>query len=192
MGLGVVVLGMTNAADRSPALSEFQALSNADLLTRYRGGLERIERRLLDLTHGQCDTSFSPSAGVGRWSCRVLMGHLADAELVFVHRVRRTVAEDRPVLAVWDENAFIDGGVYGDEKSGAARPVAAFVAVMHTLRMWHGEWMLTLGRDEWARVALHPERGEQSVRTIMDYATWHLEHHAWYLSRKLAALLGPA
>lgn len=183
---------MSHAAERAPLFPEFQSLSPADLVARYRVGVEKIERRLLDLSQEQCDTFFSPTAGVGRWSCRVLMGHIADAELVFVHRVRRTVAEERPMLAVWDENAFIDAGLYGDQRSGPARPVAAFVAVIHTLRLWHSEWLLTLGRDDWSRVALHPERGEQSVRTIMDYAAWHLEHHAWYLSRKLALMLGPA
>ena len=30
---------------------------------------------------------------VGRWPIRVLLGHLADAELVFVHRMRRAVGE---------------------------------------------------------------------------------------------------
>lgn len=117
---------------------------------------------------------------------RVLLGHIADAELVFSHRMRRAVAEDHPVLAVFDENALIDSGMY----HGPACPMAGFVAVTHTLRTWTAEWMRTLTDAQWARTALHPERGELSVRMIANYATWHLEHHGWFLQRKLVRLLG--
>ncbi len=182
---------MTTGAPASPQLAEFQALPNRELGARYARGIERIERRLLELTDAQLDTFFAPEAGVGRWSCRVLLGHLVDADMSFIHRIRRAVAEDRPVFSVWDENAFIDSGLYGGPAGGKDKPVAAFVAVLHTLRRWHAEWMGTLTDAQWARAGLHPERGEQSVRVIMNYATWHLEHHAWFLSRKLERLLGP-
>src|SRR5262245_33171220 len=88
------------------------ALSDGELIARYRRGLERIDPRVFELSDAQLDTAFLPDAGVGRWSVRVLMGHLADAELVFTHRMRRAVAEDHPVLGVMDENAFIDSGLY--------------------------------------------------------------------------------
>lgn len=182
----------TPAPDTPPALSGFIALAHPDIIDRYRRGTERLQRRLLDLNDARLDTAFHPDRGVGRWPCRVLMGHLADAELAFVHRMRRVVAEERPVFSAWDENAFIDAGLYGGASGGRDKPVAAFVAVIHTLRAWNAEWLATLGDGAWARSGLHPERGEQTLRTIMNYATWHLEHHAWYLDRKLELLLGPA
>lgn len=172
-------------------MAEFQAMSNSELAERFRRGSERFERRLLTLNDDQLDTFFKPELGVGRWSCRVLVGHITDADLAFVHRMRRAVAEDHPVLAAWDEDAFIDAGLYGNDKGGKAYPVAGFIAVIHTLRMWHGEWLRTLVPQQWDRVALHPQRGEQSVRVILNYAAWHLEHHGWYLARKLEHLLGP-
>lgn len=183
-------------SDALPLVATFQAMPTPELVERFRRGTELIERRLLDLSDEQLDTFFRPEAGVGRWSCRVLMGHLADADLVFVHRMRRAVGEERPVVALWDENAFIDAGVYADEppprgKGGKGHPVAGFVAVVHTLRLWHGEWLRTLSDEQWSRSILHPERGEQTVRTILMYATWHLENHAWYLRRKIAHFLGP-
>jgi hypothetical protein len=116
------------------------------------------------------------------------MGHLADAELAFTHRMRRAVAEDNPVLAVWDENAFIDSGLY----AGGEHPVAGFIAVLHTLRRWTAEWLLTLTPEQLARKALHPERGEQTVRDILVYTTWHLENHTQYLNAKVCRMIGPA
>jgi hypothetical protein len=119
----------------------------------------------------------------------VLLGHLADAELAQVHRVRRTIAEDHPVLSTWDENAFIDSGLYGSASTGPEHPAGAFVAVLHTLRKWNSQWLRTLSEEHWERKALHPERGELSVRTMMSYLSWHLEHHAWFLNSKIELLL---
>jgi hypothetical protein len=174
-----------------PLLDTFLPLAPAALLDRYSRGVERLERRLLDLTDSQLDTFFRPDAAVGRWSCRVLVGHLADAEIVNSHRMRRAVAEDNPLVAQWDENAFIDNHLYGDPERPAARiPVAGHVALIHTTRLWTADWLRTLLPHHWSRRALHPQRGEMTVHSILATTTWHLEHHAWYLSQKLAKLLG--
>lgn len=172
-----------------PDLAAFLANPTPAAVDRYAIGVENFDRRLFELNDAELDTAFFPDAGVGRWPARVLLGHLADAELAQVHRMRRTVAEDHPVLAVWDENAFIDSGLYGSTGSGAHHPAGAFVAVLHTLRKWNSNWLRTLAAEQWERVALHPERGEQNVRFMLAYLSWHLEHHAWFLNRKIELLL---
>lgn len=170
-----------------PVLAEVQALSIPDLVNRYAVGVENFDRRMFDLRDEQVDMAFLSSAGCGRWPVRVLVGHLADAELAFVHRLRRIVAEDHPVFSAWDENAFIDRGLYGTDRSPPEQrqPLGAFVAAVHTLRRWTAEWLRTLEPEDWPRTGLHPERGEQTLRRVLEYATWHVEHHAWYLHAKL-------
>ena len=172
-----------------PDVATFLALAPAAALERYALGVENFDRRLFELKDAELDTAFFPEAGVGRWPARVLLGHLADAELAQVHRIRRTVAEDHPVLAPWDENAFIESGLYGDPSNGPAHPVGGYVAVVHTLRKWNTEWMKTLPAEKWERKALHSERGEQTIRYMVAYLTWHLEHHAWFLNRKIELLM---
>lgn len=172
-------------ADAGPeALS---TLSLEALRARFAVGVENLDRRVLELPDELLDTAFLPGAaeGVGRWPARVLVGHLADAEVLIVHRMRRAVAEESPVLALMDEDAFIDAGLYG-----SSAPVAGFVAVIHTLRMWTAQWLATLPEEQWSRRALHPEQGEVTVRGMVEYETWHLEHHAAILRRKIEHLLG--
>lgn len=179
----------------------FVGLSHRELVQRFSLGVEAFDRRVVQLTNAQLDTAFLPESGVGRWPARVLLGHLADAELVFVHRMRRTVAEENPLLAVFDEQAFIDSGLYGVVASDPGKPVSVaahspaiggFIAVIHTIRRWAAEWLATLSPKQWERGCLHPERGPLTVRKIAEYDTWHLEHHAWYLNRKIARFLGEA
>lgn len=183
---------MLDPTGPQPVLSSFQALPTAELVRRFRVGVENYDRRVLQLDDAMLDTAFRPDAGVGRWPCRVLLGHLADADLAFVQRMRRIVAEEHPTLQPWDENAFIDSGMYGTPETGARFPAAGFVAVVHTLRQWTGEWLASLDAEAFARTGLHVERGPQSLRLILDYAAWHLEHHAWFLNRKVVKLLGPS
>jgi hypothetical protein len=185
-------------------LDTVRALPTHELLARYRKGIENYDKRIFWMTPDHLDHAFLPEAGVGTWPVRVLLGHLADAEMVLSHRMRRAVAEDHPVLAVWDENAFIDANIYGtadpaaaptlDEKGEPASnhmsAVGGFLAVVHTLRMWTADWLASLTPDQWERRALHPQAGPQSVRDIAGYSTWHLEHHSRFLKAKLDRLFG--
>lgn len=195
-GLGVSVL-----PPLEPALA-IEVLATPELVARYRKGVENFDKRLFALDAEQLDMAFLPEPNVGRWPVRVLLGHLADADLAQSHRMRRAVGEDHPVLSLWDENSFIDNDVYGlrsqpADGSTEARnqrsrmAVAGCVALIHTLRQWTGQWLATLNEKQWARRALHPQRGPVSVRTMAALMTWHLEHHARYLKAKLE-LLAPA
>lgn len=181
-----------------PEAVEIARLDVPGLVARFARGVENFDRRVFDLTDAQLDTAFRPEAGVGRWPIRVLLGHVADAELLFVTRMRRIAAEDHPVLPLWDEGTFIDVGMYRGPLPEAPGPmtappqIGAFVAVTHTIRRWMTEWLTALEPARWARSGLHPERGEQTLRDVANYATWHLENHAWYLNRKVERFLGPA
>ncbi|MEQ8850896.1 MAG: DinB family protein [Phycisphaerales bacterium] len=169
-----------------------EALKSDELIERYRGGTARLDARLMQLDDAQLDQCFLPDAEVGQWSCRMLAGHLADAEIVNAFRLRKAVAESGGMLAMWDHEAWIDAGHYGGREGVAGPPVAGFVAAIHTTRLWMGDWLSTLDEAAWACRGLHAHRGEMTVRRLLAFTTWHLEHHAGFLTLKLDRLLGPA
>lgn len=176
-------------------VAEFTAMPAHEFIAQYRRGLERIDRRIFWLAPEQIDQAFLPEAGVGQWPIRVLLGHVADAELVFLHRMRRAVGEDNPVVALWDENAFVDSNIYGSAPGSSraadgntSHPLAGHIALIHILRQWGSDWLLTLAPEQWERRIMHPERGPMTVRQIGAYAAWHVEHHAEFLRKKLDRL----
>jgi hypothetical protein len=179
-------------------IEQLMTLEPHALVRRYRRGVENFDRRVFEVTDEQLDMAFLADAGVGTWPLRVVLGHIADCELVYTHRMRRTAAEERPVLAVFDENALVDQNMYGLPVPGKNTPtpefagVGAMVAVTHVMRQWTGDWLRTLTSEQWERVALHPERGAESIKRMAAMATWHLEHHARFVNKKLDRLLGPA
>jgi len=178
--------------DPQPKLETFLAWSPAELTARFAAGVENFDRRVFDLRDEQLDMAFLPDAGVGRWPIRVLVGHLADAELAFVHRMRLVVAQENPILQAWDENAFIDSGMYGTDRTppGQRQAIGGPIGAVHTLRKWTGDWFRSLDESAWKRKGLHTIRGEQTLQTILVYDTWHLEHHAWFLNAKVERLCG--
>lgn len=176
-----------------PDLAEIQALEPAALTARMRIGIEHLDPRVFELPPEDLDQAWLPESGVGRWPIRVLLGHLADTEMVFARRIRHILAEDSPTLALFDEMAYIDSGIYGcTEGSNLQPPIGGDVAVAHTTRSWLVALLMQLDDAQWQRIGMHPERGPITLRTIADYACWHLEHHASYLNAKVYKLLGPA
>ena len=176
--------------DTNQPAGALRTLPTDQLLDAYKAWQDHIPRRLLDLDDEQLDTAFTESSGLGRWPARVLVGHLADCEIVYTHRFRRIVAEDNPILSTFDPDAMVDAGLYGNDKGGADKPVAAFVAVIHTTRTWTAEWLSTLDESAWDRSSLHPDTGPVSLKDALAHAVWHIEHHAQFLNRKLDRLLG--
>lgn len=175
-----------------PAMREIRDLSAADLCARMRLGLDLFDPRVVELDNDQVSQAWLEDAGVGSWPIRVLIGHLADAELVLAHRIRRILAEENPALALWDEHAFIDGGLYGcTEGSTLLPPMGGDLAVIHTTRAWLTALLVQLGEDHWQRKGMHPDKGPISVREITNQNCWHLENHAWFLNAKIEKLLGP-
>jgi len=191
---------------RAPAFlskEQLAELPTLQLISRFRRGVEAFDRRVFQLNERQIDMAFLPDAGVGRWPVRVLVGHVADADLAAIHRMRRVVAEENPVFAEWDEDAFVDSNLYGnvhegyadDAEADHARVMNALggpMAVIHTNRQWAGQWMLSLEESAWSRSGMHPVRGVMTLRDILVSYIWHLEHHAKFLENKLDLILGPA
>ena len=173
-------------------MREIRDLDAPSLTARMLIGLEHFDPRVVELDSEQVAQAWLEDTGVGTWPIRVLIGHLADTEIVLAHRIRRIIAEDKPTLALWDEHAFIDGGLYGcTDGSHLIPPMGGDLAMIHTTRSWLVALLMQLDESQWERTGLHPTNGPTSIRTIANSHCWHLEHHAWYLNAKIEKIAGP-
>ena len=186
---------MTDSATLAlPDLDEIRTLDTMMLVARLRLGLERVDPRAFEMEPESADRPWDPADGVGTWSCRALLAHLLDAELVYNYRIRRTLAEDGPVLENFDEHAFLASPLYGGARengSSVRTPMGAMAASIHALRQTLGATLYQLDDADWDRRAMHPDRGPVTVLDLVRLHTWHVEHHAAFLNAKVAKLLGP-
>jgi len=173
-------------------MREIRDLDAASLCSRMYVGLEHFDPRVAELDNEQVSQAWVKDAGVGNWPIRILIGHLADTEMVLAHRSRKIIAEDNPAINLWDEHAFIDGGIYGcTEGSNLLPPMGGDLAMIHTTRAWLVALLMQLDDAQWNRQGIHPTTGPITVRQIANHHCWHLEHHAWFLNAKVEKLVGP-
>lgn len=127
-------------------------------------------RRLIDsLSADELERRPQP----GEWSARDVAAHLAETEVAFGWRLRTMAADDRPTLAQYDQNAWAAVLVY----DGYA--VADALRLFEALRASHCALLGALEPAAWERTARHPERGEITVRDLVDHRAHHdLQHFA--------------
>ena len=144
--------------------------------------LERLRttgRDLVSLVSGADAADLRREPAPGEWSAAMVVAHLADAELVWSVRLRMIVADDRPTLTPFDENAWAER--FGDVDKD----------VRDTLQRWRAlrdsniRLLDSLVDDEWERTGSHPQRGVLSVTALVKSQA---EHDRTHLDQIRAAL----
>jgi hypothetical protein len=135
-----------------------------DVLAATAGELERAVSGLDDAVARR------PEAP-GKWSVVHVLQHLADSELVWAYRLRRVIAEERPPLRGYDQDAWAERLGY------AAVRVDEALELFRVVRASNLRLVRALGPGELARVGVHAERGEETVAQLVKlYAAHDLVH----------------
>jgi uncharacterized damage-inducible protein DinB len=104
----------------------------------------------------------------GKWSLREVLAHLADCEMAFGFRLRQSYGGET-LVQPFDQDAWSRAyGVYTAEQA-----LATFVA----LRAWNLTFVSGLTEADKKLPAVHPERGEMVLWTIVETMAGHDLHH---------------
>lgn len=93
----------------------------------------------------------------GKWSLLQVAAHLADSEIAYAWRLRLALAQDRPPLAGYDQDAWAERLGYAEAALDEA------LGLFDALRAANLRLLRRLAPADWQRVAVHAERGEESV-----------------------------
>lgn len=108
-------------------------------------------------------------AKIGDWTAKEVIGHLADVAEVFAERVRRCLAEERPTLPSFDQDA-----VHATRKNNDADPMA----LAKRLQAAHASIVHALQRpDARDRIGVHAERGQVTAGWLGAYQARHSHEH---------------
>ena len=128
-------------------------------------------RDLVSLVSGVTDDHLERRPDEGEWSAREVIGHLADAELAYAMRLRLMVAQDRPRLTWYDEDAWVERFGPLDEDARVA------LARWRALRDANVRLFESLAEEEWQRGGIHDTDGMLSVETIVKRMVTHDRTH---------------
>ena len=136
---------------------------------------------LRSIVAGRSDAELSAPEEPGRWSVRHVVRHLADSEIVWGWRLRLILAQDRPPLTGYDQDAWADRLDYAHADVGES------LDELEVLRRSHLRLLHRLPGPALERVGIHAERGEESVRHLLRLYAGHDRLHLRQAERILQA-----
>jgi DinB superfamily len=146
-----------------------------EIITRLESTRDRT-LRYFALSDADLAKAYAP----GKWSIRLVLHHLADAETVLNDRIRRTISEPRPALPVFDQDAWATRLDYEHLPLDMSRRIyeATRAGIIYLAR----EHYERNGRLEF----VHSESGVRTLKEEIDKVAAHNEEHL----KQIEAALG--
>lgn len=131
---------------------------------------------------GMQDAALSQREAPGKWSVRHVLRHLADSDLVWAWRLRLVLAQHRPQLTGYDQDAWADRLWYADA------PPQESLEEFRVVRRGNLRLLEHASADDLTRVGVHTERGDESVAHMMRLYAGHDLLHVRQIVRIRAAV----
>ncbi len=165
---------MTGTVIARPASTEYvpyfakyiDLVPEGDVLDLMRRQVEETAALVGKLSERDADHRY----GEGKWSIKEVIGHLADAERIFLYRAVCFARGEPKELPGWDENAYVAQASFG------ARRIADLVAELKAARAASVAFFAGLTAEELARSGTANQR-RYSVRAVAYVALGHERHH---------------
>jgi hypothetical protein len=142
------------------------------LIAQYKDGY----RAVIDALAGATDADLDRRPAPGKWTAREIVHHLADSEMTSAIRLRRLLAEDRPVINGYDQEQYARTLHYD-------RPIAASLDAFRAARGSTAEILERLTDEDWRRDGTHSESGRYGVEDWLRIYAEHAHKHADQIRR---------
>ncbi|HVB74723.1 MAG TPA: DinB family protein [Ktedonobacteraceae bacterium] len=120
---------------------------------------------------GLSDAQLQRSPAPGEWSIREVLIHMPDSEIFVYERIRRILAEDKPILHAFPEEMWAAHLNYG------AQNYKLSLDLLAALRHSNAALLRSLPAAAWERTGMHSERGEMSLFDIFTVYLAHGKNH---------------
>lgn len=134
-------------------------------------------------TDGMSPAQLKQPERAGKWSVGQVLGHLADSDLVWGWRVRQILAQDRPTITGYDQDAWADRLQYREADPDES------IETFGVLRRANLRLVERATPDDLKRVGVHAERGEESLAHLIQLYAGHDLLHLAQIARIRKAVL---
>jgi hypothetical protein len=154
----------------------------AQLIDDYLAGPAAVRKAVSGMSAEQLRAR--PVAG--KWSTLEVVCHLTDFDPIMADRMKRVIAEEKPLLVGADENRFAAALAYQD------RDIEEELTILEKTRAQVARILRKLPPEALQRVGMHNERGPRTLEQLLTSATGHISHHLEFVKEKRKALGLPA
>jgi hypothetical protein len=147
-------------------------------IDQYLDGPVKLRRAVADMSAAQLEARPVPD----KWSTLEVVCHLVDSEQAWCHRMKRVIAEERPLLIGYDESRFTATLRYHDHD------LKTELILMEGMRGQMALVLRALPESAWARTGVHNERGLITLEEMLQAEVEHVPHHIAHINEKRRAL----
>jgi hypothetical protein len=126
-------------------------------------------RHLEQLSEALGPARIEESPAPGKWSPHDILCHLADCELVFSVRIRQALAQDHHVIQPFDQELWA--------RNYEGYDAQAAMMTFSCVRQWNLMLLRSVPPEAMAKQLLHPERGEMTLRVLIETIAGHDLNH---------------
>jgi hypothetical protein len=148
------------------------------LISQYADGYEEVVRSLEGLTPDQLTAHPLP----GKWSACEIVQHLADSEMNSAIRLRRLLAEERPVIHGYDQDYYATRLKYNE------RDIAPALESLRSSRATTTQLLTQMAEEDWKREGWHSESGLYTAEHWLKIYAAHAHNHAAQIRRLQEAI----
>ncbi len=154
---------------------------NTELIHQYEQGGASLAKAIEGLSPAQ----LSAHPADGTWSIQQIVIHLMESDAIAIDRMKRIIAEDRPLLLGYDESKFAQR-LFPDEQ-----PAADAVAVFGLSRSLFARVLRKLDAADWERDGVHNQSGLVTLAAMLENYIKHLDRHLSFIRDKRRLVAGP-
>src|SRR5258707_2897161 len=151
---------------------DFEVVMTDEEFKRHLDAAEKSPKEIAAAVSGLPETILRYKPSPEKWCVLEVLGHLADIEIVYGYRLRQMLADNKPVIAPIDQDAWAQSLSYTE--APPAELVAFYgIARHHNLRM-----LRRTKSADFAKLAYHPElQREVTVAEIVEMMGGHGASH---------------
>lgn len=144
----------------------------ADELKKHLEDADKGPRKLAAAVSGLPDKILRYKPSPDKWCILEILGHLADVELVYSHRLRQMLAEKKSVIAPMNQDDWA-------ENLGYLEAAPAELVAQYGLNRHHNLRLLRrISVDDLQKSAYHPEKkAEMTVEDLVQRIVRHDANH---------------
>jgi uncharacterized damage-inducible protein DinB len=151
-------------------------VADGDIVETLRAQQAAALARWTKVSEAQGAHRYAPD----KWSVRQVIGHLTDAERIFVYRATRFARGDATPVPGFEENDYVANAAFDD------RTLASLVNEWRTVRESTIAFFDGLNATEWTRRGT-ANHNEVSVRALAWITAGHAWHHDAILQERYAS-----
>jgi len=152
--------------------------SPKELIDSYVAGPKLLRDAVAGMSREQVTARPIP----GKWSTLEVVCHLADFEPVYVDRIKRIIALDRPLLMGADQDLYAKKLAYQE------RDLEVELTLIEVTRRSMARILKSLPADAFGRQGVHSERGLRTLEELLGNAISHIPHHLPFIAEKRRAI----